>query len=325
MTRLCITLLIILSCFNNDANANHNPFASSTTPGESPTTTPVALHAFHLQYLATDTLMALLKDKHAVWTSPQAKLSQSPQTHTIWVEDDAAHLLKIKQLINNMDQPPHQIRIQAELMTVNRHKGESLGVQYGSSTGSHKRSTHSEPNTFLIPLFTLADNTQLTMQLQALLEHGEATMLANPELVTLDQHTATIESGQEIPYQQATSSGGTSVTFKDAALKLAVTPTLLPHQRIRLDLQLNQDTVSSLRIAGAPAITTQQLKTTLILHNHETLALGGITTQQKSHQHHSIPVLHSLPWVGRLFKDQQHSHQQDELLILLTPHIQSNP
>lgn len=321
MTKHHAMLIILLTTWISYVHASNNPFMNATPSSEN---TSVTLHAFHLQYLSTETLMALLTDKQAAWTSSQAKLSQSIQTHTVWVEDDATHLSKIKQLINNMDKPTQQIRIQAELMTINHHKGQSLGVQYGTGTSSRKLPSNSKPNTFLVPLFTLSDNTQLNMQLQALLEHGEATMVANPELITLDQHTATIESGQEIPYQQATSSGGTSVTFKDAALKLAVTPTLLPHHRIRLDLQLNQDTVSNLRIAGAPAITTQQLKTTLILHDHDTLALGGITTQQHSKQHHSIPLLHSLPWIGRLFKDQQHSHQQDELLILLTPHIQSN-
>jgi len=320
MTKHYVILTVILTVWIGYVHANENPFMK-TTP--SPASAPVSLHAFHLHYLSTNTLMELLTDKQAAWTSSHAKLSQSTQTHTIWVEDDATHLAKIKQLINNMDKPTQQVRIQAELMTINHHKGQSLGVQYGTGSNSRQHTSSSKPNTFLIPLFTLSDNTQLNMQLQALLEHGKATMVANPELITLDQHTATIESGQEIPYQQATSSGGTSVTFKDAALKLAVTPTLLPHHRIQLDLQLNQDTVSNLRIAGAPAITTQQLKTTLILHDHDTLALGGITTQQQSQQHHSIPILHSLPWIGRLFSDQQHSKQQDELLILLTPHIES--
>lgn len=321
MTKYYAMLIILLTSWISYVCANDNPFIET---GHSSENTSLTLHAFHLKYLSTETLMALLTDKRAAWTSAQAKLSQSTQTHTLWVEDDATHLSKIKQLINNMDKPSQQVRIQAELMTINHNEGQSLGVQYGTGNRSRKLPSNSKPNTFLIPLFTLSDNTQLNMELQALLEHGEATMVANPELVTLDQHTATIESGQEIPYQQATSSGGTSVTFKDAALKLAVTPMLLPHDRIRLDLQLNQDTVSNLRIAGAPAITTQQLKTTLILHDHDTLALGGITSQQHSKQHHSIPILHGLPWIGRLFKDQQHSHQQDELLILLTPHIQSD-
>ena len=304
--------------------ANHNPFTSSTEQTPTPSVSKLQLRAYPLQYVDTDTVIKLLEQEHSMWLSSQAHISQSSQNHRIWIEDDSDHLDKISGLIKMIDHPTPQIRIEAELMTINHHEGESLGVQYGTSAGKSSPVANSDTNTFLVPLFTLNDTTQFNMQLQTLVEHGEATLIAHPEIMTLDHQTASIESGQEIPYQQTTSSGGTSVTFKDAALKLQVTPVLLPHQRIQLRLQLNQDTVSSLRVAGAPAITTQQLATVLQLDNHQTLALGGISTQQTSHQHHSIPGLHRLPLLGHLFKDQQNAQQQDELLILLTPHIQTH-
>tara|TARA_B100001093_G_scaffold520179_1_gene613369 strand:- start:6140 stop:7108 length:969 start_codon:yes stop_codon:yes gene_type:complete len=318
--RIFILFLITLTPLAIEAKDNPFTHATPITPH---TVNALKLKTFHLEYIDTQSVLDIIQQPNSAWISSSAKISHSAQNHTLWIEDDSSHLVKIQQLISTIDKPTPQIRIDAQLISLNHHTGESLGAQYGTHSGTQHPQT--KPNTFLIPLFTLADNTQFNMQLQALMEHGEANLLAKPELITLNRHTATIESGQEIPYQQATSSGGTSVTFKDAALKLEVTPILLPHQRIQLNLKLNQDTVSSLKIAGAPAITTQQLQTQLLLNNHQTLALGGITTSQQTHQFNSIPFLHAIPILGRLFKDQQKSHQHDELLIVLTPHIEFRP
>ena len=326
-----MAIFVWLSLLSLSAAAARNPFTAvntATADPSNPSLTTIAatrttLSAFHLQYLSTENFIKMIQQQHSLWLSSNAKVSGITQSNTVWVQDDAAHLNKLRELLKTIDIPPQQILIKAEVISLNHHTGETIGVQFGTSHSSKGAPPKSSGvNSFLIPLFTLSDDTQINMQLQALMQHGKAKLLANPELLTLNQQAASIESGEEIPYQQATSSGATSTTFKNASLKRQVTPTIMPQGRILLQIQLNQDTVSSLTVAGVPAISTQQLTTSIELHNHETAALGGILTSQSSQQHNAIPILSHLPLLGKLFKDHQANKRHDELLILITPDIQ---
>lgn len=320
-TTQCLYLFTApLFCITLSSPAQHNPFQPPTETYTTTTTPTTQLQAFHLHYLTTQSLIKILSAKKQPWLSPNAKISTIENNHSIWIQDQPKALKKITQLLASIDHPSPQIHIKAEIISLNHHISKSLGTQFNTQPQQNQNTTASNTiNNLLIPLFTLSNNTQINLQLQALIQHGKAKLLANPELITLNQQAATIESGQEIPYPQATSNGATSITFKEAALKLTVTPQLMPKHNILLHIQLNQDSVSTLKIAGVPAISTQHVNTTVRLKNHQTIVLGGILTSQKSEQKYSVPLLNHIPLLGRLFKDKHTNQTRNELMILITP------
>src|SRR5690606_38366030 len=114
-------------------------------------------------------------------------------------------------------------------------------------------------------------------------------------LITTNQQAAVIESGQEIPYQQSTSSGATAVSFKKAVLSLKVIPQITPDSKILMDLQVNQDTPSAERFLGVPAILTKQIQTNVLVNNGQTIVLGGIYKQDKGNSVNRIPFFGELP------------------------------
>ncbi|MGD8937050.1 MAG: type IV pilus secretin PilQ, partial [Thiogranum sp.] len=135
-----------------------------------------------------------------------------------------------------------------------------------------------------------------------------------------NQQEATIQQGVEIPYQEASSSGATSVSFKEAVLQLKVTPQITPDDRIIMDLQVSKDNVGQV-YSGVPSIDTRNVSTRVLVDNGETLVLGGIYEQERGKQTERIPFFGSLPGVGWLFKTDSKTDKKQELLIFVTPKI----
>lgn len=161
----------------------------------------------------------------------------------------------------------------------------------------------------------------LDLELSALQTDGHAEVVARPKVITADKSTAMIESGVEIPYQEATSSGATSTSFKDAVLKLEVTPQITPDNRIIMDLNVKQDTVAQLTVGGAPAINTNEVETEVLVDNGQTVVLGGIFQTDKTVSSTKTPFFGDLPYVGRLFRRDSERDDKTELLIFITPRI----
>ena len=138
-----------------------------------------------------------------------------------------------------------------------------------------------------------------------------------------DQREAIIEQGEDIPYQQATSSGATSVQFKKASLRLEVTPQITPEGNIILDVDVNKDSVGQITTAGF-AIDTKHVKTQVLVENGGTVVIGGIFQQQESVTQQKVPLLGDIPGVGVLFRNQERSSRRSELLIFLTPKVVSD-
>ena len=161
----------------------------------------------------------------------------------------------------------------------------------------------------------------LDLELSALQTDGHAEVVARPKVITADKSTAMIESGVEIPYQEATSSGATSTAFKDAVLKLEVTPQITPDNRIIMELNVKQDTVAQLAVNGAPAINTNEVETEVLVNNGQTVVLGGIFQTDKTVSTTKTPFFGDLPYVGRLFRRDSQRDDKTELLIFITPRI----
>lgn len=260
--------------------------------------------------------------------SPQGKIHADKNTNQLWLMDDEKHIAIIRTLIHHLDQSGPQFLIKAKIINLDRQYQKSLGVLFQTNpatTNPIAPLTMNEPDTntgageFTIGLAKLPGNNLLNLQLSALEQEGHATLISNPALVTLNKLPAVIQSGAEVPYQEATSSGATSVSFKKAVLQLKVTPQAMPHHRILLHIALNQDKVSALTVNGVPAIQTQQIATQVIVNNNQTLVLGGILETSRAKQNTGIPVVDDIPVLGHLLRHHTKQIKQQELLIFITP------
>jgi len=176
------------------------------------------------------------------------------------------------------------------------------------------------PGSLAISLFSAAANRFLNLELTALEADGKGKIISSPRVVTADQLKALIEQGTELPYQQATSSGATSVSFRKANLKLEVTPQITPDGNIILDVDVNKDSVGQETRAGF-AIDTKHVKTQVLVENGGTVVLGGIFQQTERDSVSKVPFFGDVPVVGNLFKTTARTNDKTELLIFITPKI----
>lgn len=162
----------------------------------------------------------------------------------------------------------------------------------------------------------------LQLELSAAEAEGTVENIASPKVITSNQNEAVIESGTEIPFEQSTSSGATSVTFKKAVLSLRVTPQITPDDRILLDLAVNQDERGEeFGVFNIPVIDTNNVRTQVLVDNGETVVLGGVYEQDAQNNVNKVPFFGDLPYLGFLFKNTSVSTEKNELLIFVTPKI----
>jgi len=162
----------------------------------------------------------------------------------------------------------------------------------------------------------------IQLELTAMQEEGRGEIVSSPRVITSDQNKATILQGQEIPYQEATSSGATNVEFKEAVLKLEVTPHITPDDRIIMELDVTKDNPDWTRtVLGVPPIDTRQIQTTVLVDNGETVVLGGVFERVRQEDEEKIPFFGDLPILGYAFKQSLTQDSNNELLIFITPKI----
>ncbi|WP_299775025.1 type IV pilus secretin PilQ [uncultured Pseudoteredinibacter sp.] len=171
-----------------------------------------------------------------------------------------------------------------------------------------------------IAMWLSSDNGSLGLELSALEDSGFAEIVSQPKVITGDKQIAFIESGKELPYQEASASGATAVSFRQAVLKLEVTPQITPDDRIIMDLLVKQDSLSG-EESNIPIIDVNRLETEVLVDNGQTVVLGGIFQDQVTKGTSKVPVLGDIPYLGRLFKKDLQVRNKRELLIFITPKI----
>ncbi|TXF97500.1 type IV pilus secretin PilQ [Massilia arenae] len=176
------------------------------------------------------------------------------------------------------------------------------------------------PSTLAFSLFSSAANRFLNLELSALEADGKGKIISSPRVVTEDKQVAVIEQGVELPYEQATSSGATSIAFKKANLRLEVTPQITPDGNVVLEVDVNKDSKGEETRAGF-AINTQHVKTKVMVENGGTVVLGGIYQQTERNNVTKVPLLGDVPLLGYLFKTTGTEHSKTELLVFITPKI----
>ncbi len=171
----------------------------------------------------------------------------------------------------------------------------------------------------------LTSDYLLDLELSALESEGRGEVISSPRLITANQKEAFIQQGVEIPFQQATSSGATNISFKEAVLELRVQPLITPDNRVILDLAVKKDTVGELvPVEGGglvPSIDTRNIETQVLVDSGQTVVLGGIFEQTIRRDKNKVPVLGDIPGLGTLFRQRTSQNDKAELLIFVTPTI----
>lgn len=282
-------------------------------------TAPLETHIWQIHYAKAEDIAHLLQDNTNSLLSRRGHVRVDARTNMLCVQDTAERIASIAQVIKRLDIPVQQVLIQARLASVEYDYEKQLGINFAVISGEQGAAPASQR--FSLAVARLADGSQLDVQLAALENEGHGELLSNPSLFTANQQTASIESGQEIPYQEVSLSGGTAIAFKKAVLSLKVTPQIMPGGKVLLQLQVNQDRPSNLVVQGVPAILTRQISTNVMINNGQTIVLGGIYESDQEHAEQRIPFFGKIPLVGWLFKQQNVTQNKRELLIFVTPKI----
>ena len=159
----------------------------------------------------------------------------------------------------------------------------------------------------------------LKAEITALEKLGLGKTISNPKVFTLDNQTASITQGEEISYQ-ATGSEGAETSFKEAALKLTVTPSIIGDGNVLLEIQVNNDSVNR-TVAGDPPINKMEISTKLLIADGDIVVIGGIKKNKVFSSKNQTPGLGNVPVIGNLFKGKTNSDTMDELLIFIAPRI----
>ena len=292
--------------------------------------------------------------------SPRGTISVDPRTNTLIINDTAVKLDQIRKMIDLLDVSVKQVMVEARIVRASTDFTKEMGVKWGVISQGITRNndllvggsdttlwdlrdpdddgkyTIQRPQNLNVDLgvtspagriafglISLSD-FMLDLELSALQADGYGEVISTPKVLTADKQQARVASGQQIPYQTTTNSaaGSTADTqFKDALLSLEVTPSITPDGKVQMQLNINSDSPAGVAPNGEIILNKNEINTNVLVHNGETVVLGGIFEQETSTQQTKVPFLGDLPYIGRLFRKDMKSEDKRELLIFVTPRI----
>ena len=213
------------------------------------------------------------------------------------------------------------------LGTTRTMAGQVAGVVDANPAGLNLNLPAGASNPGLLSMVLWNNNATrfLNLELSALEADGRGRVISSPRVLTANQVEASIEQGTEIPYQEASSSGATSVSFKKAVLSLKVKPQITPDGRLQLSIEVNKDRpLYEQTLLGVPPIETKNVKSEVLIENGGTVVIGGIYEEEESTGEDKVPLLGDVPVLGHLFKSQSRVSSRKELLVFITPRIVSD-
>lgn len=309
--------------------------------------------SFVISYQKGEDIAKLLSGDKQRILSKRGSAVVDQRTNTMFVQDTPSHLEEVRKLIKQIDVPVRQVMIEARVVEASDKFGRNLGVRLGYNSldsfkvggnlngniGANKvvggplAGTTMPANTpnvnlpsagtagaFSMLLFNSSLSKLLSVELTALETDSKGKVISSPRVVTSDKTEAVIETGTQIPYQQASSSGATNVAFKSATLNLTVKPQITPDENVIMDIKVNKDSVGTL-YAGVPSIETNKVSTQVLVENGGTVVIGGVYLQTETNGENKVPLLGDIPVLGNLFKSSAKLDNKSELLIFITPKI----
>jgi type IV pilus assembly protein PilQ len=324
---------------------------------------PLQSEFVRIRYASANDIVKLFKagsEDGGSLISPRGSVVVDVRTNSLIITDTAIKLAEIRDLIELVDIPVRQVMIEARIVIAQSDASRNLGIEWGGgylnsdddgilsvsgdtdnvvnlnqSVVNGNQPAVDYPGALLVDLgvasnsgfavgFTSSD-LFLTAELSALEAEGEGEVVSQPKVITGDKQSASIKSGTEVPYQEASASGETTTSFKEAVLSLDVTPNITPDDRIMLELKVNQDSIGELVPSGRggfiPSIDTTELNTQVLVGNGETVVLGGVFKTEDIEAVNKVPFFGDIPYVGAFFRSESTSHKKTETLIFITPRI----
>jgi type IV pilus assembly protein PilQ len=285
-------------------------------------------------------------------TSGSQRASSTVDTgnNALIVHASGEKIRRVEQIIGQLDRPTPQVLIEAQIVETSQETARELGVQWGglkyeegsnnlqwiggampdyegtlfSSSGSSALSDLAGNTGAVLgyQLQNLSSDYLLTMQLSALQEEGKLNILSSPSIATIDNQSAFIESGREVPYQAVDEDGDITIEYKEAQLSLNVTPHIIDGNTLRLGVVTHKDELDFTNtVGGYPTIITKSAETNVILYDGQTMVIGGLSKETASDAESGVPVLKDIPVLGALFRSTDKSSDMEEVLIFITPHI----
>ncbi len=315
--------------------------------------------SFQLSYQKGEAVATMLTNDKQRLLSKRGSAVVDQRTNTVFVQDTPGHLEEARKLIKQIDVPIRQVMIEARVVEASDKFGKNLGVRLGYQSGDTFKVSGTNINgniganqvtmpaagggapalttfpaqlpnvnlpsagtagAFSMLLFNNAMSKVLSVELTALETDSQGKVISSPRVVTSDQTEATISTGTEVPYQQASSSGATNVAFKAATLSLSVKPQITPDDNVIMDIKVNKDSVGTL-YAGVPSIDTNAVKTQVLVENGGTVVIGGVYSQVQSNGVNKVPLLGDIPILGYFFRSTAKLDNKSELLVFITPKI----
>lgn len=279
------------------------------------------------------------------------------RTNSLIVTLTQERIDELRRIVTQLDIPVRQVMIEARIVEANVDYDKSLGVRWGGNVGSGNwhgwgkngnLELGEETNgvqqidipfntpfvdmgvsgsTSGIGIGFITNNTVLDLQLSAMEKSGSGEVVSQPKVVTSDKETAKILKGTEVPYQEASSSGATSTSFKEAALSLEVTPQITPDNRVLMEVKVTKDAPDfsvAASTGGIPAISKNEVNAKVLVADGETIVIGGVYSNTQTKSVDKVPFLGDLPFVGRVFRRDLVTDRKAELLVFLTPRIMNN-
>jgi len=279
------------------------------------------------------------------------------RTNSILLRDTKEQIAQIRQLIEQLDVPIRQVLIESRIVIATNDFSKELGVKWGySAIGHHSNGLFNESATsgslngttqlingetlqqadrlnVSLPVLNPAGSIGLALaklpfggalelELSAMEAESKGEIISSPRVITSNQRTASIEQGTEIPYQ--TVGGGAAaptVEFKEAVLRLEVTPQITPDDQIIMDLVVTKDQPTFDPRFPVPGIDTREIVTQVLVDNGETIVLGGVYEITQGQEVERVPWLGELPYIGLLFRTTKDVDEKTELLVFITPKI----
>jgi type IV pilus assembly protein PilQ len=310
--------------------------------------------SFQLNYQKADVVATMLVNAKQRMLSKRGSAVTDQRTNTVFVQDTPSVLEDVSRLIKQIDVPVRQVMIEARVVEATDDFSKDLGVRLGYASNdafqvgntalngnigansvvagplagttmpanlpSVNLPSSATAGTFSMLLFNSGASKVLSLELTALESDSKGKIISSPRVVTSDQTEATVSTGTEIPYQQASSSGATNVSFKDATLSLKVKPQITPDDNVIMDIKVNKDSVGQI-YSGVPSINTNEVDTQVLVENGGTVVIGGVYQQTLSDGIQKVPFFGDIPILGNLFRNDAKINNKDELLVFITPKI----
>ena len=319
---------------------------------------PIFSEIFRLYYISPAQAKATLDELFTAQSGGESgsyspiQITEEITTRSIIVRGKEKDLDVVDKVIKEIDVRTKQVLIEAFIVEANsdfeRALGTRLGGYYlrkgknfggitggdGSTAGSSisdttaaLQSTTDQLTDFAatgatsgIGILKKTGSAVLKAEITALETMGMGKTISNPKIFTLDNQLATVTQGEEIPYQ-TTSDGTTSTSFKEAALKLEVTPSIIGDGNVLLTIQVNNDTPNRSAGGDEPPINKMEIVTKLLVADGDIVVIGGIKKNVVANSKDQTPGIGNVPVIGNLFKGKTSSDNLDELLVFIAPRI----